>query len=98
MIQRTRISEFWNWFQDIAASLAADIQNGMLLEELDKRMHDLDSSLAWEVGPEANEPLQLVISPNLDPNLRARAQEIVSQAPVIPGWEFHSARRPKEWD
>jgi len=31
-------------------------------------------------------------------NLRQRTQEIVSQAPVLEGWEFYSARRPKDWD
>lgn len=98
MTASTKINEFWNWFQSVESSLAANIENPSLLQQLDARMHELDSMLSWEVGPEAYEPLQLVISPNLDRDLRRRAQEIVSHAPVIQGWEFHSARRPKEWD
>lgn len=61
-------------------------------------MRELDSELSWEVGPGSCEPWQLVISPNLDRDLRPKAQEIISHAPVVQGWEFHSARRPKEWD
>lgn len=98
MTENGKIKEFWVWFHAIGVSLEADIQNQSLLEELDRRMRQLDASLSWEVGPGAHEPSQLVISPNLDPDLRQKAQEIISQAPVISGWEFYSARRPKEWD
>ena len=69
-----------------------------LLEELDGRVHDLDSMLSWEVGPGTSTPWQLVISPNLNRDLRQKAQEIVSQAPELEGWEFYPARRPKDWN
>lgn len=95
---KRKIDEFWAWFRSIAAPLAANIENSPLLEELDARIHDLDSELSWEVGPGSHEPWQLVISPNLDRDLRPRTQEIISHAPVVQGWEFHAARRPKEWD
>jgi hypothetical protein len=98
MTEDRRINEFWIWFRSVAAALATDIQNHALLEELDGRVKRLDSSLSWEVGPGANEPWQLVISPNLDRDLLPKAQEIISRAPVIPNWEFYSARRPKDWD
>src|SRR5690348_3945524 len=93
-----RVSEFWKWFKNIASSLVADVQNGPLLQELDSKLAHLNSKLSWEIGPGSSEPWQLVISPNLDPDLRQTATDIIAHAPVIEGWEFYSARRPKEWD
>jgi len=98
MIENTKLDAFWNWFRGVAASLAADIENRSLLEEIDARVSQLDSKLSWEVGPGSHEPWQLVISPNLDRDLRQKTREIISHAPVIEGWEFYSARRPKDWD
>lgn len=95
---KQKTDEFWTWFRSIAASLVANVENSPLLEELDVRIRELDSELSWEVGPGSCEPWQLVISPNLDRDLWPRAEEIISSAPVVEGWEFHSARRPKEWD
>jgi hypothetical protein len=94
----SRINEFWRWFCGVAPSLASDVENISLLEELDTRVRKLDAMLSWEVGPGANEPWQLVISPDLNRELRQKAQAIISRAPVLKGWEFYSARRPKEWD
>ena len=98
MTDSTSTEEFWTWFQSIASSLGADIENRALLEELDARLHRFDSRLSWEIGPGEIESWQLVVSPNLDPDLRPAAQKIIFHAPVIPDWEFHFARRPKEWD
>jgi hypothetical protein len=98
MTESMRVEVFWSWFTGIAAALATDVENPSLLQELDIRVRELDSMLSWEVGPGSSEPWQLVISPNLNRDLRQKAQEIVSLAPVLEGWEFHSARRPKDWD
>src|SRR6266853_1401460 len=98
MSEKAKVEAFWSWFSGIAAALALDIENPSLLEELDARVLELGSMLSWEVGPGSTEPLQFVVSPNLNRNLRQKAREIVSRAPVLKGWEFHSARRPKDWD
>lgn len=98
MIDGPQIKQFWKWFRGAASPLAADVQNSSLLSELDARVRGLDPELSWEIGPGSHEPWQLVISPNLDRDLRPCAQKIVSHAPTIRGWEFHSARRPKDWD
>jgi hypothetical protein len=95
---RKEIDQFWHWFHRVAAMLAADGENASLLQELDARIHQLDQKLSWEIGPGSHEPWQLVISPNLDVQLWDRAREIISRAPVVEGWEFHPARRPKDWD
>lgn len=91
MDEDARVAEFWSWFQGVAASLAAPIENTSLLEELDARVNNLDSRLSWEIGPGSCEPFQLVISPNLDRDLRQKTREIISRAPVIEGWEFYPA-------
>jgi hypothetical protein len=96
--EKEKIDDFWSWFSGIAVSLATDIESPSLLEELDTRVGELDSMLSWEVGPGSSEPWQLVISPDLNRDLRKKAREIVSRAPVLEGWEFYSARRPKDWD
>jgi hypothetical protein len=94
---QTRINEFWSWFCDIAASLARNVENSTSLKELDIRVRDLDPKLSWEIGPGLSKPWQLVISPNLDRDLREEARAIVARAPVLPSWEFHAARQPKKW-
>jgi hypothetical protein len=98
MSENARIEAFWGWFRRVAGPLAADIESCSLLEELDARISELDSMLSWEVGPGSHEPYQFVISPNLDRRLLQKTREIISRAPVIEGWEFYFARRPKRWD
>ncbi len=93
-----RINNFWDWFRDAAGALAANVENPALLKELDSRVRDLDPKLSWEIGPGLSKSSQLVISPNLDRDLRETAREIVARAPFIPDWEFHAARQPKKWD
>jgi hypothetical protein len=98
MISRAKIDEFWTWFASVALSLAANIENPSLLNELDCRIRALAPEVSWEIGPGVNEPWQFIISPNLDPRVRPKAQEFISLAPVLEGWEFYSARRPKDWN
>ncbi len=94
----TKIIEFWTWFESTAVSLRNNFQNALILEQLDARIRELDPSLSWEIGPGSNETCQFVISPNLDVSLREKAREIIDHAPVLAGWEFYSARRPKDWN
>lgn len=93
-----RLNEFWDWFEEISVALSADPNNGKLLGELDHRITEIDRRLTWEIGPGEREEWQLVISPNLNRDLRALARRVVSHAPSIENWEFHSARLPKDWD
>lgn len=95
--RKNQVSEFWNWFRDVADLLAANVEDSSLLSKLDNRVRTLDPKLSWELGPGLFKPWQFVISPNLNRGLRKRAREIVARAPVLPAWEFHSARQPKEW-
>ena len=92
-----KVGGFWRWFSSIADRLAENVENPTLLAELDARVAKLDPALSWEIGLGQTAEWQLVISPNLNRDFRELAVRIVAQAPVIPGWQFHSARQPKEW-
>lgn len=96
--QPTMVIAFWIWFESIAVPLRNNFQNALILEELEARIRELDPNLSWEIGPGSNETCQFVISPNLDVGLREKAREIIVHAPVLAGWEFYSARRPKDWN
>lgn len=92
------VSEFWNWFGKQADAIASEPENSGLLGELDRRVSALDSRLSWEIGPGLAKPWQLVLSPNLDRELRKFASSVVSAAPALEQWEFYAARQPKDWD
>jgi len=92
------IDQFWRWFSKVAERLAANVEDSGLLSELDARLLGINPHLSWEVGPGLAKPWQLVVSPNLDQELRATSRLIVSRAPLLDGWEFHAARQPKAWD
>jgi hypothetical protein len=94
---KDKVGGFWRWFSSIADRLAENVENPTLLAELDARVSKLDPALSWELGPGETAAWQLVISPNLDRDLREPAVRIVAQAPAVPGWQFHSARQPKDW-
>ena len=95
--RRSRIDEFWLWFREVAPALESNIETPAILKELDTRLRNLNPKLSWEIGPGVFKPCQLVISPNLNRDLRGKAEKIVTGAPVLPAWEFYAARQRKEW-
>ena len=92
------IDEFWSWFSDMSIRLASNTADQSLIRELDTWIRGLHPKLSWELGPGISKSWQLVISPNLDANLRAEAALIVSRAPSLSEWEFHALRQPKDWN
>jgi len=90
-----RIGQFWKRFRSIAPALARRPEDSLLVAELDRQVCNFDSGLSWEIGPGITKDWQLVISPNLNRRLRKLARDIVSRAPVLPNWEFYSARQAK---
>ena len=91
-------TEFWSWFRLTSEAIALNPHDSALLAELDVRVRRLGPRLSWEIGPGLSKPWQLVISPNLNPDLRELTKSIVAAAPALRDWEFHSARQPKKWD
>ncbi len=93
-----QIEEFWKWFVSVADLLMAGTVKGELTKELDRRLRGLHPGLIWETGPGTSRRRQFTISPNLNPNVRSVAQEIVFAAPDLANWEFHPVRQVKEWN
>ena len=68
-----------------------------LLRQLDDLVAGL-GDFAWEVGPGGDAENAFTLSPGGDRELLAETQTIVDAAPVVPGWEFHSAKPPRKWE
>jgi hypothetical protein len=93
-----QIGQFWKRFRSMASALARRPEDPLLVTELDRQVRNFDRGLSWEIGPGITKDWQLVISPNLNRDLYKLARDIVSRAPVLPNWEFYSARQPKSWN
>jgi hypothetical protein len=96
-ISKLDINMFWDWFAKHYIDLGTNFDNEKVLKELDDQLMSL-GDFAWEIGPGTKIANQLVISPGGDVTLLPITKEIVSYAKNIPGWEFHYAKPPKEWD
>ena len=60
---------------------------------ISKKVDELGSGFAWEVGPEGNED-SLTLSGEGDPHRQLLTLYWLEKAPVVPGWRFHPARQP----
>ena len=90
--------DFWKWFEGEASAIADAPLDPVTISNIDRRIHELDVGLSWEIGPGQEASMQLVISPNLDNQLLLKARMIADKAPQVPGWEFHATRPPKVWN
>jgi hypothetical protein len=88
------VAAFWRWFESVAFALADDVEQRPILERLDEEVAKL-GSFGWEVGPGVEADNMLVISPDGRPERLALTRRVVSMAPSIPRWEFHSAKPPR---
>ncbi len=92
------VKRFWQWFEKSADALArSDFADKGLIAELDRRIFNINSDLSWEIGPGGASECQLVISPNLDPELLPVVEATLSLAPKIEGWDLLSFRPRKQW-
>lgn len=91
------ITDFWRWFQTIAHDLAVHFENEALLAELEQRVSQL-GDVSWELGPGKAAENALIITPDGSKDWLPITQRIVELAPHISGWEFISARPPRDWD
>jgi len=96
--ERKKIEEFWRCFLSVSADLLAGTEDALLQIELSNHLYAIHPFLSWETGPGHSKRRQLTISPNLNPDLRDKAKNIVSAAPALEDWEFQYARRPRKWD
>lgn len=97
MTTHKQIIEFWDWFSNYAPQLGDEFENEELLQQLDQRINSM-GDFAWELGPGSNTEYAFTISPGGDRELLAETQAIVDAAPFVSGWEFYSAKPPKQWE
>ncbi len=90
-------SSFWEWFSSISGLLGSNLDNPEILKVLDDWISSF-GEISWEVGPGVLEPNALAISPSGQKDRLVITTEIVAAAPECPGWEFHPAKPPKNWD
>jgi hypothetical protein len=90
------IDRWWRTFADESKALAASLnspESQLFAERLQERLAQIDSRLCWEIGPGvAGKPHRLVITPEMDMELRPLTQTLLERAPDVPGWEFYSHR------
>jgi hypothetical protein len=96
--EHKKIEEFWRCFHSISARLVTGTDDALLMKELRNHLLAIHPGLLLEMGPGQTKLRQLTISPNLNPNLRETATNIVSAAPALEDWEFQHARWPRKWD
>lgn len=93
-----KIEEFWRCFLSVSADLLAGTEDALLQIELSSHLYAIHPGLIWETGPGESKRRQLIISPNLNPDLRETAKNIVSAAPALEDWEFQHARPRRKWN
>lgn len=89
-----RVRSFWAWFEQVAPTLASQLDEQEAIAELDRRVSDL-GDFAWEVGPGFSARHMLAISPDGEVDLLEVTRAIVAMAPNMSGWEFYSSRQPR---
>jgi hypothetical protein len=91
------IQDFWAWVQTIADELAEDLENGAIIETLNRRVSRL-GDISWEVGPGRHAENALTLTPDGDPAKLAVTKHIITFAPSVAGWEFYPAKPAKDWN
>jgi hypothetical protein len=94
------MSDFWRWFKFNERALfdaRGDFCN--LYNELDEMFNSFTTCLGWEIGPQENDRMCFVASPNMRRNLIAQAREVISHHPNLDEtrWCFQVGRQRRPW-
>lgn len=94
---RQRVTNFWNWYQDAAESLAKDFsekQAPSMAPELSRKIDEWLPGFAWEFGPGEGSGHSFTITAEGDRCRQLLALNCVKHAPSLPGWTFYASRQP----
>ena len=91
------INNFWKWFFDHSAELAAANVPESLINELEQRLF-LIHRLDWEIGPGVKETKLFALSPKGDKEILSLTRYIITEAPKIKNWEFYPAKPRRTWN
>lgn len=88
------IEKFWSWYE-FQADEFKDFQKApdFYLREIIKQIRKISPGLAVELEPPQEGLIKMTISADGDVELFPTVQEIVAQAPDIPGWQFIAFRQ-----
>lgn len=94
------VAAFWQWWPTVCETLEEAMdRNGqgvsLDIDAITERVHQIGSTLDWELGPGAVRPYAFCLSGNGDPALRLLAERWRRNAPDQDSWEFHAARLAK---
>ena len=98
---KASVRAFWKWFLENADAIekTVDIEDPVACATLlSAAVAKISSAIGWEIGPGVSGKHRLSVSLNGDIGNLPLAIFIVSEAPLLPNWEFHAGRPPKEWD
>lgn len=84
-------------FEWLAQNVEKLFSDASAQSELTRRLEAINPKLKWEVGPWENDENFLAFSPNLSFELLEITQDLVKQAPAIPGWVFLPSKPKKKW-
>lgn len=95
-----QIDLWWREFSrnvDRLDSLFRQDEQWDLADWMSRQLQAIDPKLMWEYGPALNsQGHRLVITPEINSELRPLANEIIARAPKIDGWEFYTYRVPED--
>jgi len=95
-----QIHDWWQKFTDKADDIDALFRQSAdwdLAEWMQQQLQSIHPELMWEFGPAINtKGHRLVITPEINAELRPLAEAIVNQAPSLRNWEFYTYRLPED--
>lgn len=98
MVASADIPRFWSWLSAESERLrAAMLSGGAEVDptvEIDGALKDCELELAYDLAV-IGDQAELTFTPEGDRERAAFVDEVVSAAPAIAGWEFHSRRQRK---
>ncbi|MBI1247459.1 hypothetical protein GC197_06375 [bacterium] len=90
-------ARFWNWFRGFADRLPVDEIPDTLQDELLSQLHGYDDRLYFLLSTDST-PRELIVTANGVLAAFEAADALVSAAPDLSGWKFHSLKPPMGFD
>ena len=94
---KSRVSEFWRWYPQVAEKFFQAIENGdcrELAPEVGRFMETTLPTLSWVFGPGENGGHSFTLSGEGEVPKQLLAEYWHHCAPEIPKWTFHASRQP----
>ena len=99
MTFKTKVQQFWQWYETIAGRLYESFETGGFMElhqEFSGKLSELMPDFAWVFGPGPADAggHSFTLSAGGEPNHQFLTEYWQSQAPKLKGWTFYASRQP----